>query len=81
MSRVTLSIEEMNQMIRAEMRKHDACGNVSLQSVYLHEPDVTGCNWDVNMWEGDVEETTACKQSILSAIKDLRERYNVTDAG
>jgi hypothetical protein len=77
MSRVTLSIEELNQMVRAEMRKHEGCANVSLKSVYWHEPDMTGCNWDVNMWEGDVEDALACKECIIDAIKEMRARYNL----
>lgn len=77
MSRVTLSIEEMNHLIREEMRKHEACANVSLRSVYWHEPDVTGCNWDVDMWEGDVSNALACKERIIGAIRDLRSHYNV----
>ncbi len=77
MSRITLSIEEINQMLRAEMRKHEDCAKVSLKSIYWHEPDTTGCNWDVNMWEGDVAEALACKDRILAAVKDLRSRYNI----
>lgn len=79
MSRITLSVEEMNHMIREEMRKYEECAKVSLRSVYWHEPDLTGCNWDVNMWEGDVAdaEVLDCKERILPAIKDFRARYNI----
>jgi hypothetical protein len=77
MSRITLSIEEINHMIREEMRKHEECGKVSLKSIYWHEPDITGCNWDVNMWEGDVSDALACKDKIIAAVKDLRARYNI----
>lgn len=77
MSRVTLSVEEMNHLIREEMRKHEECARVSLKSVYWHEPDATGCNWDANMGEGDVADALACKGSILDAIKELRARYNI----
>lgn len=77
MSRITLSVEEMNQMIRAEMRKHEECAKVSLQSVYWHEPDVTGCNWDVDMGDSDVADAQACKNGIIAAVKDFRARFNI----
>lgn len=77
MSRITLSIEELNQIIRAEMRKHEECATVSLKSIYWHEPDATGCNWDANMWEGDVSDALDCKEHIIAAVKDLRSRYNI----
>lgn len=80
MSRITLSIEEMNAMIRAEMRKHEECGRVSLRSVYLQEPDSTGCNWDVDMWEGEVADTTVCRERIIDAVRDFRARYNVVQS-
>ncbi|HEY0845948.1 MAG TPA: hypothetical protein VGE12_11315 [Noviherbaspirillum sp.] len=78
MSRITLSIEEMNTMIRAEMRKHEECGRVSLRSVYWHEPDVTGCNWDVDMGEAaDMAEVNACRERIIDAVRDFRAHYNI----
>jgi hypothetical protein len=81
MSRITLSIEELNQMIRAEMRKHEECTGVSLKSIYWHEPDAAGCNWDANMGEGDVAAALACKRGILDAVRDLRSRYNIPEPG
>ncbi|HJV82039.1 MULTISPECIES: hypothetical protein [Oxalobacteraceae] len=77
MSRSILSIEEINHLIRAEMRKHEQCAKVSLKTIYWHEPDSTGCNWDANMWEGDVADALACKEQIIEAVKDLRARYNI----
>ena len=79
MSRRILAAEEINQMIREEMRKHEDCAKVSLRSVYWHAPDITGCNWDVNMWEGDVTDALACKERIIAAVKALRTRFNVPE--
>lgn len=81
MSRVTLSIEEINHMIREEMRKHEECANVSLSSIYWHEPDETGCNWDANMWLGSEADTIACRRCILAAVRELRSRYNIPQPG
>jgi hypothetical protein len=77
MSRELRSIEEMNHMIREEMRKHEDCAGVSLRTVYWHAPDATGCNWDANMWDGDVDAALACKGCIVDAVADLRARYNI----
>lgn len=77
MSRITLSIDEINTMIRAEMRKHEECGKVSLNSVYWHEPDATGCNWDVDMGDGDVNDALACRAKIIEAVRDFRSRYTI----
>ncbi len=77
MSREIRSIEELNHMLREEMRKHEDCHQVSLRTVYWHEPDTTGCNWDVNMWDGDVDAALACKGRIRDAVADLRTRYNI----
>jgi len=81
MSRVILSVEEINHMIREEMRKHDACAKVSLSSIYWHEPDETGCNWDADMWKGNETDALACKRSVLGAIRELRSRYNIPNPG
>jgi hypothetical protein len=77
MSREIRSIEEINHMIREEMRKHEECARVSLRSVYWHEPDSTGCNWDANMWEGDVDSALSCRGRIKDAVSDLRARFNI----
>lgn len=77
MSRELRSIEEINGMIRAEMRKHEACANVSLGSVYWHEPDETGCNWDASMARGDPDEVRPCRDCIIEAIRNLRAQYNI----
>jgi hypothetical protein len=75
------SIEEINHMIREEMRKHEDCARVSLRSIYWHEPDATGCNWDANMWESDVEAALACRNCIVDAISQLRAQYNIPEGG
>ncbi len=79
MSRRILAAEELNQMIRSEMHKYEECAKVSLRSVYWHAPDNTGCNWDVNMWEGDVSDALACKERIVAVVRDLRARFNVPE--
>jgi len=81
MSRRVIASDEINQMIRAELRKHEASDKVSLKSVYWQEPDITGCNWGVNMWDEDIIEEPASKEHIVAAIKDLRSRFNIPEPG
>ncbi len=81
MSRIVMSIEEINHLIREEMRKREQCGKVSLKTIYWHEPDATGCNWDASMFEGEPADALECRKQIIDAVRDLRARYNIPNPG
>ncbi|HJV85958.1 MAG TPA: hypothetical protein VJ698_10820 [Noviherbaspirillum sp.] len=81
MSRIVMSIEEINHLIREEMRKHEKCARVSLKTIYWHEPDASGCNWDANMFEGDATDPLECRKQIIDTVRDLRARYNIPNPG
>jgi len=79
MSRILLSIEELNHLIREEMRKHTECARVPMRSVYRQERDSTGCNWDVSMGESDPADMAACRERIIATIRELRKQYNIVE--
>jgi hypothetical protein len=79
MERKIVSIEQINALIAAEMEKHEECVGVKLLSIYAHEPDAEGCNWDASTWSGDRTDVSSCRNCVLEAVRALRAQYNIPD--
>ncbi len=68
---------ELARLIQDEitaLHAHDGdCDNCKINSVYWHEPDERGSNWDVHSVRG----APACADVVLSIVARLKPLYNI----
>jgi hypothetical protein len=51
------------------------CRGVIVNSVYWHEPDETGTNWDVHSFRN----VTGCEGVVRAIVAEFKKKYNVHD--
>ena len=51
------------------------CRDIRITAVYLHEPDESNCNWDVNLNYGP----DACCGVFRAIVSEFRRQYNLQD--
>jgi hypothetical protein len=68
---------ELQDMIREAAELCEDCQGCEFGEIYSHDPDATGCNWNVSPARG--EGRHACMTCLLPAANELRKEYNLTD--
>jgi len=71
--------DQLNNWIREEASRHEACGGCSFGGIHWHEPDETGCNWNVSIIRGPTARN--CMEAMRAFGDRLRTRYNIHDPG
>ena len=77
MPRTIKTPDELRELLIAEAAKHAECKDIYLGGVYWHDPDETGCNWQVSASKG--KDWSTCIERILPFTRKLREDYNIPD--
>jgi hypothetical protein len=73
------TLEQLREMIEAEVRKYPDYVEVTPSRPYIHEPDEDGCNWDLTNWNGPAELVVLCKATITPAVRQMRAAYLATE--
>lgn len=74
-TRQTKTLNDLRAMIEAEVRKYPDFAEVTPSSPYIHEPDESGCNWDLEHWSGPAELVVVCREAITPAVWQMRAAY------
>ncbi len=79
MSRQLATKVEITKMIQDRIREGKEldgdCRNVTITSVYWHEEDESGCNWDLGYSSGP----DSCRYVIRAITDEFRQLYNLND--
>ena len=76
MAKPTRTLGELHEMVLAEVRKYPDYDDVKPLSTYQHDPDETGCNWDVSQWQGPKELVSAAHRALMPSVTQIRLKYN-----
>ncbi len=77
MDRELKSNDELRQIVQDRIdRRTEVDGDHVIVSIYWHEPDENGCNWD-HSFHGDSCWTDA----VLAIVAELRSKYNLAKLG
>lgn len=81
MPKIAMSAAELKRLIQIRM---DALEDVEedgeqvfAHNVDWHEPDESGCNWNMNGYRGPADYAT----EIHAIVNNLRREYRLNDAG
>lgn len=77
MTRSIKTPDELREFLLTETAKHMDCKDSYFGGIYWHEPDETGCNWQVSTGKGN--DWSKCIERILPFVQRLREDYNIPD--
>jgi len=81
MARIEVTEDKLVEMIQKQIETSDEqdgdCRGVRINAVTWHEPDSTGCNWDVKVVGG--EGAAECKDVIRFILRELMENYNIPE--
>lgn len=74
-----VSKDELRELIQQRITDSDEldgdCREVIVNSVYWHEPDETGGNWDVHSLRNPV----GCTDVVRGIVSEFKEQYNIED--
>lgn len=77
MTKKIVTKEQLRRMIQERIRECDEldgdCKEVIVNSVYWHEPDGSGSNWDV----GFVRNAAGCEAVVSGIVEQFKETYNI----
>jgi hypothetical protein len=76
MSKPTKTRDELHAMVLAEVRKFPDYDEVKPLSVYPHEPDEAGCNWDIGQWQGPKDLVSSAHRAVMPALTRIRLSYS-----
>lgn len=71
--------EEIREMLQAEAARYPDCKTTYFGGLYWHEPDETGCNWQVSVMSG--RDPGACYDHMHDFAVRLRASFNIPDEG
>lgn len=74
-----LMLEELQRLVLDEVRRFAEFAEVEPGMPYVHERDIEGANWDLNIWRGPEQLAKACKEAVAPAVRALRRRYDAPD--
>lgn len=79
MPRNIVSREELKSLIQQRISNGEEldgdCREVIVNSVYWHEPDETGSNWDVH----SLRNAAGCENVVMAIVAEFKGQYNVED--
>lgn len=79
MARKLISAAELEKLIQDGISSSTAlagyCRDCNVNSVYWHEPDESGSNWDLRSFSGSPN----CTDFILGIVAKLKPIYNLAD--
>ncbi len=71
--------DELKNMIQERISNSEEldgdCREVIVNSVYWHEPDETGSNWDVNSFRN----ARGCEGIVNAIVADLKQTYDLEE--
>ncbi len=77
MDRELKSNDELRQIVQYRIdRRTEVDGDHVVVSIYWHEPDENGCNWD-HSFHGD----SCWSPAVLAIVAELRSKYNLLNGG
>ncbi len=79
MTKTLIAASELEKLIQDEISTSKAldgdCKDCKVNSVYWHEPDESGSNWDLHSFNG----SSACADVILSIVAKFKPIYNLKE--
>ncbi len=79
MIKKVVSTDQLKDMIQERIKNSEEldgdCREVIVNSVYWHEPDEAGSNWDVH----SLRNAAGCEDLINFIISEFKENYNVEE--
>jgi len=76
MAREVISLDAIRERIEAQIRTNPEFNDVRPLMPHWHEADETGCNWDLNYWNGPAHLALECRKWVQSFVIDLRTKVN-----
>jgi hypothetical protein len=71
--------KELTRMIQERVSSSEEldgdCKEVIVNSVYWHEADETGSNWDVH----SLRNATGCEGVVSAIVAEFKQKYNLED--
>lgn len=81
MVRDLVDAETLRTIIQDKIERSDQmdgdCQGVVVNSVYWHEPDESGSNWDIHSLSG--EGARECVGVVNAIVAPIKQRYNLVD--
>ena len=75
--RHVLTLESLRALVNIELRVHTECHGVQVRRIFVTEPDLSGCNWQVEWPPVRAAVAEPCRAQLRALIEEIRERYNV----
>ena len=79
MTKKLIAASELEKLIQDEISTSKVldgdCQDCKVNSVYWHEPDDSGSNWDLHSFSG----SSACTEFILSIVAKFKPIYNLKE--
>lgn len=79
MTKKTIVSDELVKLIQDQISNSAEldgdCRDCRVASVYWHEPDESGSNWDMNSFQGPA----TCGNFILAVVAKFKTIYNLKD--
>lgn len=79
MTKKIMTEEELTRMIQERVSSSKEldgdCKEVIVNSVYWHELDENGSNWDVH----SLRNGSGCEEVVNTIVEDFKKKYNLED--
>jgi len=81
MAKQRISYAELLAKVQGVVACYSECRNVHIDALQVHREQIDGANWHVTTFRrsGDDNDLVACRERILSDIRQLRASYDVED--
>ncbi len=75
MIRELKSFTQLRVLVLAELGKYAEFKQITPEVSSLHEPDQSGCNWEVSRWAGPMDLVDEAAPKLSALVATLQMRY------